>query len=188
MIFWLACTLAHADIVQSSWTGSRSTDFYRPLGQSFTATNSEAQVRIISFLNGTITNSREVDPTIELIVRNGIGYTGSVVGSQTVSSIPASTPSITWINFEFASPITLIPGQAYTLEFSATNEGLAALSYAFTHNNPYSGGTLIERNGAVNTQDDLAFRVIAVPESSTAFLACAGLLCLAGRMRLNVRA
>lgn len=134
------------------------------MGQSFTATSSEAQVRAVSFLTGDIINPQLSDPTITLQLRNGIGYTGTVLGSQTVPSIPKSTPPLTWIDFVFASPLALTPGQTYTLEFSATNVGSTALSYAFANNNPYSGGTLILPDGMPVGHEDLAFRVLAVPE------------------------
>jgi hypothetical protein len=161
---WFASTSACADIVQSSHNENYATYFYRPLGQSFTATMSESQVRAVSVLTGEIINPQLSDPTITLQLRNGIGYAGSVVGSQTLPSIPKSTPPFTWIDFAFASALALTPGQTYTLEFSATNVDKTALSYAASHNNPYPGGTLILSEGFPEAQSDLAFRVLAVPE------------------------
>jgi hypothetical protein len=163
---WIASTPAYADIFQPIKNSSYATYFYNPIGQSFTATASESQVQTVSFLTGTIINPELSDPTIAVQLRSGINYAGPVLGSQTVFSIPDSTPPLTWIDFVFASPISLTPGQVYTLWFSAINSDLSALSYAGNHDNPYAGGSVIGPDSVAITQRDLAFRVMTVPEPS----------------------
>jgi hypothetical protein len=166
LAIFLACASAHADIVQSNDNGSYATWYWRPLGQSFTATASESQVRVVSVLI-VAANSNLADPTIALQVREGIGHTGAVLGSQTSMVIPTDDLTRTWIDFEFASPLALTPGQQYTLSFSATNAEMTAGAYAHSTFNPYSGGAVIEGDGFLVPQDDLAFRVLSVPEPTS---------------------
>ncbi len=166
---WFVCTSTYADIVQSNKTSAFGTGF-KPLGQSFTATTDESQVGVVSFLTGSITNPSLEAPTITVQLRNGIGYSGSVLGSQTVMSIPSDTPPFTWIDFAFDSPIALTPGQTYTLEFSASNVGTPALSYAACSISLYPGGTMISSNGTLLVDRDLAFRVLSAPEPASILL------------------
>ena len=168
---FLACASAHADIVQTNVNGCYATWYWRPLGQSFTASASESQVRVVS-VQIQVFNQHLADPIIALQVREGVGHTGAVLGSQTSPVIPIHDVSPIWVDFEFASPLTLTPGQQYTLSFTATNADDTAGGYSHSTYNPYSGGAVIEGDGLLVPQDDLAFRVLSVPEP-TSFALCA---------------
>ncbi len=166
--------LADASIIQSNWNSSYAVGYslFAPIGQSFTATANETQVGAVSFLRGAILdNPNRPDPVVTAQIRNGIGVTGAVIASQTLPAIPQSTAVGTWIDFVFDSPVTLTPGQNYTLTFTTpTNSGATALSYAGNHDNPYAGGNVIYGDGTSAAHEDLAFRVLSIPEPTSILL------------------
>jgi hypothetical protein len=172
---WLAVTPAFADIVQSSNNSSFRCSAFSPLGQSFTATTNETNVGSVSFMLGDLPNGDHPAASILAQVRYGIGFTGQVLGSQSLTLSPSTTPPYTWIDFNFATPITLNPGQSYTLQFSATNQGTTNGSYAAISSSRYSGGTMIFADGGTGP-GDLAFRILNVPEPSNLVILVLGAL------------
>lgn len=170
--FYFAASAAFADIVQLVNGGSHYLyDF--AFGQSFIATAGEPNVGTVSFLWGDTLNRSQPDPTITLLLRHGAGFSGEVLASQTVTSIPDSTPYKTWIDFDFPSPVALIEGETYTLHFKKVNIGGVSGSYMSSTSNPYPDGTQFFANltyprGEIYPYTDLVFRVLSIeaPEPS----------------------
>src|SRR5262245_21908798 len=110
LIALLFCAPAYADIVQPSHTAGWAVWVNPPFGQSFTATANEPKTSIVSFLTSNFTNPQNPDPTFEVDLRSGEGFSGPILGSLT-SVVPHTTPINTWVDFQFSSPVSLTAGQ-----------------------------------------------------------------------------
>ncbi len=162
----LAPPRATADIVQAASSTSTSLVVVSHFGQSFTATASETHVASVSFAWSSV-NLGLIDPTITVRLRSGVGFGGPVLAMDTVSSIPQSTPSGAWIDFFFASPAPLMPGEQYSLQFTKESGALVSGGYRAAPTDVYSDGVFVDSGGVVNPGADLAFRVTAaIPEAS----------------------
>src|SRR5262249_52790434 len=136
-------------------------------------------VQTASFVWPHSWNTQFPEPTISLELRTGIGYTGTLLGSVTVSSIPDSTPDWSWVDFNFANPIPLVANSSYTLHWVVLNEGVEFVSGTTVRGVPYAGGDRLNSMGVVDPNIDWAFRVL-VPEPGTSILLTMGFfgLCL----------
>jgi hypothetical protein len=91
MIIVLAARPAFADIVQPAISLGFSTSV-SPFGQSFTATSNESLLQTVGFMWGTPFQVESPDPTINLELRSGVGFSGPILASDTIAEIPDSNP------------------------------------------------------------------------------------------------
>jgi hypothetical protein len=177
------CTVpaALADIVQP--IGGSSDTPSTQFAQSFTATASEAQIGTVSFMWGGALNPSAPDPAMYVQLRSGAGVSTTLLAQKNLSPTPDSTPPNTWIDFTFDAPIALTAGQTYTLLFAANNTALVSGSYLYSTSDPYAGGSRYLFNGTPIPQNDLVFRVLAVPEPGFMGMAVISVAALFARRR-----
>jgi hypothetical protein len=134
-------------------------------GQTFIATASEHNVRTVSFRWGDALNRSHPDPTITVLLRSGAGFSGEVLASQTVTSIPDNTTYETWIDFTFPNRVILSEDETYTLQFLRVNRGLVSGSFITSALDPYAAGTALVQKPfpgrEVVPNSDIAFRVLS---------------------------
>lgn len=162
----IAARSTQADIVQGESNTTLSLAFATSFGQTFTPTPNEALINTVSFKWGS-SNASQPDPTITVRLRAGVGYGGPVLGSQTVTAIQDSTPDGSWIDFLFASPVAVIPGSIYSLQFTKDNEGFVSGAYRSIGNDVYVDGAFLGSTGVLNSNADLAFRVLGGPTTTS---------------------
>jgi hypothetical protein len=113
------------------------------LGQTFTPT-----LNSLDFATFTLSNTNASTYRVE--VYSGVGYGGTLLGaspaySVAVAPLPANGQPFTVDNaspveFDFASPITLTPGDTYTLRAIQVTGGGGFFFLRTGLNNPYPGG------------------------------------------------
>lgn len=105
------------------------------LGQSFTPT--QPSINLASFTLAT----NEAGKTFRVDLHQGSGYGGAVLASSAEQPIPVGLNSPAPVNFIFATPATLIPGNVFTLRLVMTSPagaGFSLLALASLDN--YAGG------------------------------------------------
>lgn len=157
---------AKADIIQSVGVGGGSFAGASEFGQTFTATAAESVVGTISF-RWLSTNNALADPTITARLRSGAGFSGSILGTQTLTAIPDSTVDGSWVDFQFPALANLTPGQTYSLHFTRDNGGTTSGGYYHAGTDALAGGTFLAGGGSVISGTDLTFRVLAIPEPTS---------------------
>lgn len=152
---------AMADLTVVSGSGQRALQvaYFGPLGQSFTATDTD--LTSFGFEFETF-NPDQANTALVFTLRDGAGLTGTVIATRTATlpAIPA-TRTGTWYDFDLTG-ITLVAGQRYTATV-ATTSSLLGFVYGpdidiFTGvalgGDAYAGGALV-------TMRDLGDRVCA---------------------------
>jgi hypothetical protein len=197
IVISLLCTSAFGDIVQDIGKGS---GVLYGGGQTFTATANEPQVTTVSYMTGLADTSalKYPDPTITVNLRSGIGFEGPILGTKTVGPVSINTPPYTWIDFTFATPIKLVEGEQYTIEFAEVTPFFHSGTISFPSfdvyrdgnvylgGDVYPGGSIITPEGPNVLGVDLNFRVLSVPEPCTAtIIGIAACCCSSIRRRGN---
>ena len=150
-------------------------------GQSFHA--EDAHILSIGFWIRDM-NPVVDDHDVDILLYQGLGSGGALLGSGTYSSIPTGFEG--WVDVPFSS-VTLVPGAVYSafIADASPRWGVSLVSI-FTAGDPYAGGTAI-LNGKANDFTDLTFRVLApeaaVPEPGSLGLVLLGTLALVGHTR-----
>jgi hypothetical protein len=160
-----------ADIVVGSGGHAHGAiSFYEDhrFGQTFTATTAEPDVGMVSFRWWAV-NLESRDPTVTVRLRQGSGYTGAVLTTQS-RTIPDNTPDESWVDFIFAAPPALQPGQIYTLEFVVPPDSSGG--YRHVYPNVYVDGTMLDEHGSSWLLNDLYFRVLAGSSSGSCYPNC----------------
>lgn len=140
------------------------------VGQSFTPALSS--IDAAEFLLQAFASSA----TIRLDVISGAGLGGSVLGSSAPQTITNNT-TLQTIHFDLISPVSLIPGNPYTLGLFET--GGITFRVAYSSSNPYAGGSAYTLTGVINGVDFVFTEGKHIPEPATVILAAAGLVGLA---------
>ena len=142
-----------------------------PLGQEFTP--SLAGLDTIEILIGP----RDASAVAVVNVRQD-SIAGPVIGT----SLPG-TFGATFIHFDFAALVGLVPGNRYVIE-PVMISGFE-FGPAFSNTDTYSGGRAIVSGTPLSTQD-MGFREgLAVPEPTGLVLLCSGIALLARRVVRN---
>lgn len=188
-----------------SGTGARALQvaYYGPLGQSFTAIDTD--LASFGFQFETF-NPGQPNSPVSLTIRAGAGLDGSIVATRTATlpAIPATRVG-TWFDFDFTGT-TLMAGQAYTALLS-TSSALLGLVYGpdlniFTGEplggDAYAGGTIVSTrvldtycitSGACDTNFRFTATTpgAAVPEPAAWAMMIAGFGVVGSAMRRRAR-
>ena len=154
------------------------------LGQSFTA-----GLGLIDFATFSLATSVLANYRVDLY--NGSGYGGAILGSTAaVSPHVGSAGTALPIEFDFASPIVLTPGNSYTLRvvLASGPGGSFSLNGAFSNLNPYAGGGALTGTGVIgpSAANDFVFSEgFTVPEPSSMALLLGSVGMLAGWRRFG---
>lgn len=200
-----ASTAEAATTVVTSGSGARALQiaYYGPVGQSFTATDTN----LLSFgFQFETFNVGQPNSPVTLSILAGDGLGGSLVASRTTTlpAIPA-TRTGTWFDFDFTGT-TLATGQVYTALLSTTSS-LLGLVYGPDINiytgqvlgsDAYAGGKIVSTRAldsicTTNTICDTNFRFTgftpmgAVPEPATWAMMIGGFGMVGGAMRQRRR-
>jgi hypothetical protein len=187
LVAWLqAAATVRADIVVSPnfpVYGGASSLFFRAWGENFVARASESSVQTVSFMWATGFNDASTDPTITANLRSGKGFGGTVLATKTLPPIPDRTPNFSWVDFTFDSPVALTAGSTYTLHFTVNGFDDYSGGYIVAGQFYPSGDLLTGGSATPTLTDDMAFRVLSVPEPSSFALLAIGSILLHRRRR-----
>jgi hypothetical protein len=106
---------------------SGGTGYY---GQSFTPTLTSIGFATFTFYTVPTSN-------YEVEILSGAGFGGSVLGTSNLVASPAAYQSV---EFDFATAVTLTPGNVYTLELLDVSLTDFSLQTEVSPGNPYAGG------------------------------------------------
>ncbi|WP_226896167.1 PEPxxWA-CTERM sorting domain-containing protein [Polymorphobacter sp. PAMC 29334] len=157
----IAATPAAADLTVISGSGQRALQvaYYGPVGQSFTATDTD--LTSFGFQFETFNPGQPYAP-LTFTLRDGAGLTGAVIATRTATLpvIPATRVG-TWYDFDLTGT-TLALGHSYTALVSTTS---ALLGFVYGPDiNIYTGvplGSDAYAGGALVTTRDLGDRICA---------------------------
>jgi len=140
-------------------------------GQSFTPTFSSISFATFSLHLFTVGSS-----TVQVNLLSGDGYSGTLLASTPTQTL--TNNGFQQIEFDFASPVALTPGNVYTLQIAVISGSF--MDEADGDGNPYAGGQAYFSNGTAFTGHDLVFsegtNPASVPEPTTlSMLGLAGL-------------
>lgn len=196
---------AHAATIEAvSGVRGASITYFQPIGQSFTAIDS--QLTSIGFQFQSLNPDRTNDP-ITLTIRAGAGLTGAVLATQNFT-LPTSINSRTPVWFDIAlANLGVTIGDQYTAVLTTTGSFRNAVTFGPDLNiytgqplsgDAYAGGQLYSQTpiDAFCTRTgtcDLNFRVSgvtpsAVPEPATWAMLIAGFGLAGGAMRTRRKA
>jgi hypothetical protein len=157
--------------------GSITTGALRPgqyLGQSFTPSLGGVDLfDIRAYSRGT--------SFTQLSLFSGQTVLGSPIATGPIVTI--TNTSLTTIEFQFPSTVSLVPGALYTARLDL----IAGDSYllAFSSSNPYPGGLAFDEVGLAVASVDWVFSEGLIPEPSSASLLGLGLIALKFRRNLS---
>ena len=117
-------------------------------GQSFTPTLSSIDFATFSLHLFAVGSS-----TLQVNLLSGDGYGGSLLGSTPTQTI--SNLGFQQIEFDFAAPVALTPGDVYTLQIDLISG--TTVDEAVGDGNPYAGGQAYFSNGTAFSGSDLVF-------------------------------
>lgn len=152
---------AAANVTVISGSGQRALQvaYFGPVGQSFTATNTD--LTAFGFQFETF-NSGQTNAPLTFTLRDGVGLNGAVIVTRTATlPVIPLTPVATWFDFDLTGT-TLIAGHHYTALVSTTSL-LLGLAYG-PDVNIYTGVPLggdAYAGGALVTTRDLGDRICA---------------------------
>ena len=154
------------------------------LGESFTA-----GLGLIDFATFRLSTSVLANYRVDLY--DGSGYAGAILGSTpAVSPFVGGLATQQPIEFDFASPIVLTPGNIYTLRvvLASGPGGTFSLNGTSSTLNPYAGGGALTGTGTLgpSASNDLVFSEgFTVPEPSSMALLLGSVGMLAGCTRFG---
>ena len=145
--------------------------FGTQFGQSFTATSDVRELDAIAVFYAA-GNLGSGDPSVTATLYSGEGMLGTILGTAGPVQINSrTTPSGSEIVFGF-SGLTLVPGQRYTIDVDPQGPRAGGLMQGGGN---YPGGVAYS-NGASNSNNDFAFQITGVPETSNLGLIVPGLI------------
>jgi hypothetical protein len=155
-------------IDQQNTVGTSPSSYVAEVGQTFTPTLSSIDSAIF-----TLESANGSTSSVVVEVREGVGFSGSLLGTSNPVTVAART--FQSFEFDFPTSIALTPGDVYTLMISVMSG--AAVSAEFSASNPYAGGEGVDNGGRGASTVDLVFSEGAVdaPEPASIALALTGL-------------
>jgi hypothetical protein len=137
-------------------------DYYEPVGQGFRP-SLEQLVSIELWLSDL---NNHVGPILPFTLNlRGDSIAGSILA--TVDVTPAYPGGNAWIEFAFATPVVLSPGELYVIELQAASARGGWMASFSPGGTDYAEGVAYF-NGVASANEDFMFRTIAiVPEPST---------------------
>ena len=128
----------------------------KSLGQSFTPT--------LPSLNAVdlVIQSSNVSDTLQLSLLQGSGFGGTVLGTSGPLVLLQNFQTTTTLEFTFATPIALVPGNIYTYQLTETAfTPYANIDFGFypdvSFSNPYAGGQFFNPDGSTFAEADWVF-------------------------------
>lgn len=190
-------TVSTQTITDAQSNDRRNLQADRVLAQSFTATSDFQLASIfITYHSGVANDAFSFDLiSVANVNATGNAITGiSLIGgprslnapSNVTTTDPASAGAAGFpLEFAFSGDaVNLTNGQGYAVVFAAEGNNLSfKWKYDSADGNLYSGGRFFDSTGTGGALDDAVLAITAVPEPSSALLACLGALALLRRRR-----
>ena len=144
------------------------------IGQSFTN-----DLGLIDFVSFSLYVTRAASYRVDLYA--GSGFSGALLGSSSTEDLAIGT-TVTPVQFDFASAISLDVGGVYTFKVVQVGSAPAAfkLGALISRDNPYAGGSWFNSDGTPTIANDIVFAegystAAPVPEPANAALLVSGL-------------
>jgi hypothetical protein len=168
LIFAASTTLSAAPITdidqQNLVGGSTNSASFTGAGQSFIPLFDRIDAAEFSF--------NTPSATLRLDVFDGSGIGGTLLGSS--AAIAVVTSGFEIVHFDLLTPVSLTPGNTYTLFVSALS---GTFGQQFDVGDPYAGGFAFDQGGFAASNVDLVFTEgLTVPEPSALWLSGTGFL------------